>query len=152
MPAIVVADTSCLILLQKIGQLQLLSRLYENVRVTPDVVREFGSSLPHWFLTEHPMNHVQLLASQGQVDAGEASAIALALELPDAYLIIDDRRARKVALHFGLRITGTLGVLLEAKQAGYLPALRPVFSEIRRTNFRLTDTLESTLLQLAGEK
>jgi predicted nucleic acid-binding protein len=65
------------------------------------------------------MDDARLSAIHKLVDVGEASAIALALELPDAYLILDDRRARKVAVTFGLQITGTLGILLKAKLTGF---------------------------------
>ncbi|WP_417913256.1 DUF3368 domain-containing protein [Candidatus Electronema sp. TJ] len=85
------------------------------------------------------------------LDAGEASAIALSLETARSILIIDDLKGRKVAERLHLRYSGTLGLLLQAKLAGILPALRPVVVKIRETNFRFSATLLDALLEQARE-
>ena len=86
-----------------------------------------------------------------QIDRGEASAIALALENPYFTLILDDYKARRVAERLGLEITGTVGVIVKAKLRGIIPTIKPFLNRIRKTNFRLTDELEMLALKEAGE-
>lgn len=57
-----------------------------------------------------------------QIGKGEASAIALALETADNVLILDDWKARRLAERLGLSVTGTLGVLIKAKNTGIIPS------------------------------
>lgn len=85
------------------------------------------------------------------LDAGEASAIALSLETDRSILIIDDLKGRKVAERLQLKYSGTLGLLLRAKQAGVLTALRPVLAKMRETNFRFSEVLLDYLIEQAGE-
>ena len=86
-----------------------------------------------------------------QVDKGEASAIALALETPDSTLILDDYRARKVAEKLKLNFTGTIGVIIRAKIKGVIPSIKPLLVKIKQTDFRLTDDIEQQALKEAGE-
>jgi predicted nucleic acid-binding protein len=66
-------------------------------------------------------------------------------------LIIDDLKGRRFAQKTGIAITGTLGILVEAKIAGIIPAVRPLLLKIRETNFRISTKLELMALKLAGE-
>ena len=86
------------------------------------------------------------------VDKGEASAIALAHEIENKYLITDDLEARKLAIKLGLSIIGTLGVLLRAKQVGYINAVKPFIELMKQTDFRMSDDLYRTVLRKAGEE
>ena len=86
-----------------------------------------------------------------QLDKGESSAIALALETPDCTIILDDYKARKIADQLGLHITGTIGVIVKAKLNGLIPSIKPLLSKIRTTDFRLTIELELLALKEAGE-
>ena len=85
------------------------------------------------------------------VDAGEASAIALALEIPGCTLILDDYKARRLAEQLAVQLTGTFGVLLRAKRRGLVPAVRPLLERIRQTNFRFSAALEMEVLKQAEE-
>lgn len=109
MPPVVIADASCLILLEKIGALELLQQLFGQVLVTDVVAREYGLPLPAWLQVTAVQSprQVQLLALT--LDPGEASAIALALEQPDSLLIIDERRGRAVAQQLQLNTTCLFG-------------------------------------------
>jgi predicted nucleic acid-binding protein len=51
---IVISDTSCLILLAKIGGLDVLRRIGKRVLVTPEIKQEFGMSLPDWIIVKEP--------------------------------------------------------------------------------------------------
>jgi predicted nucleic acid-binding protein len=122
----IISDTSCLILLDKIGELEILHTLYGNIITTQQVASEFGGILPGWIVIVNPVNKNYQTIIEASLDKGEASAIALAVEYDDCLLIIDDLKGRKFALQLGLQITGTLGVLIEAKSGGHIPFLKPI--------------------------
>ena len=147
----IVSDTSCLILLEKIGELQILELVYSEITVTSIVAAEFGSVLPDWFRVENPSSNSVEKVAKSRIDHGEVTAIALALDLKDCLLIIDDLRGRSVAESLGVRVTGTLGVLIEAKHAGHLDSIKPVIRKIQGTDFRLSDKLIDLALNRAGE-
>ncbi|MDP3667090.1 MAG: DUF3368 domain-containing protein [Sediminibacterium sp.] len=86
-----------------------------------------------------------------QIDKGESSAIALALETPDCTIILDDFKARKIADQLGLHVTGTIGVIVRAKLNGVIPSIKPVLQKMRETDFRLSIEIELLALREAGE-
>ena len=88
---------------------------------------------------------------ESQIDKGESSAIALALEFPTSVVILDDDKARKIARHLQINFTGTLGVIISAKLKGIIPSIRPLLQKIRDTNFRITNELEILALKEANE-
>lgn len=151
MPEVVISDTSCLILLKKIDELELLKVSYKNVFVTDVIAAEFGESLPDWILVKRPEDQNIQITLRQLVDSGEASAFALALEMPQSVLIIDDRTARKVAKSLNLKTTGTLGVLVQAKRRGLIASVKPILAKIAVTDFRITQNLVDKVLELAGE-
>lgn len=147
----VIADTSCLIILTKIDELDLLFKLYGNILTTAEVAKEFNEPLPAWItINEVADKHVQQVLEL-QVDLGEASAIALALETEDCTIILDDIKARKLANKLGLKITGTVGIIVKAKLNGLIPSIKPYIEKIRKTNFHLSTDIELQALKIAGE-
>lgn len=151
MPATIVSDTSCLILLDKIGELQLLQKLFGEVITTQIVADEFGKQLPDWLSIQNPTNSKNQLVLEVTLDKGEASSIALALEKEECLLIIDEHKGRKLAKRFGLTITGTLGVLAQAKQQGHITLVKPFLDRIKKTDFRLSEQLIQETLKQVGE-
>lgn len=151
MPKVIISDTSCLIVLAKIGELDVLRRLYGSVLTTPVVAAEFGQPLPEWIRLESARNIAQEQQLMAQLDAGESSAIALGLEKPGSIVILDDYKARKVADRLGVPLTGTLGVLIRATKGGVVPALHPLLDRLRETDFRFSQELEAQALRAVGE-
>lgn len=98
---VVIADTSCLISLSRINALNLLFKLYKEIVVTPEVASEFRDNLPDWVIVEEANDKLRAKILCRELDIGEASAIALALESADSLLIIDERKGRKVANTLG---------------------------------------------------
>ena len=82
---------------------------------------------------------------------GEASAIALAMEKETALLILDDWKARKLALKLNLNYTGTLGVFLKAKELGLISKITLLIEKIQKTNFRFSEKVKMDILKEAGE-
>jgi len=149
--SIVIADTSCFILLDKIGELALLHKVFGSVTTTGDVAGEFQKDLPDWVKIENALNKEYQRTLQLEVDNGEASAIALAVEKQNALLVVDDNKARKLAARLNITYTGTLGVILKAKQRTVIPAIKPILSKIQNTNFRLSEKNYTDILLLAEE-
>ncbi len=82
----------------------------------------------------------------------KASAIALAIETTNSLLILDDMlKARKLAAKLSLQFTGTLGVFLKAKQAGIIPAIKPVLEKIQNTDFRFSEDIFKEILKSSNE-
>ena len=147
----IISDTSCLILLDKIGELIILNKLFGIVTTTLEVAEEFGQPLPSWVKIQAPSDKNYQTIIEASVDKGEASAIALAIELDECLLIIDDLKRRKFANQLGLAIIGTIGVIVDAKLAGIIPSVKPILEKIKATNFRITEQLELLILKQAGE-
>jgi predicted nucleic acid-binding protein len=150
-PTLIITDASCLIILDKIGHLDILPQLFDTVVTTPEIAAEYGKSIPRWLILIK-VNNVSLQSELAQiVDPGEASAIALAHEINYDYLVTDDLQARKLSIKLGLHVVGTLGLLLKAKQTGVITLLKPTLEKMKQTDFRITQTLIEAILRSAGE-
>ncbi len=151
MQKIIISDTSCLITLDKINQLIILKNLFKIITVTSVIAEEFGQSLPDFIEIQNPSQKMFQSILQMNIDAGEASAITLALEYKDPLIIVDDIKARKIAEELKLNITGTLGILIQGKKKGFIKDLTTVLKDLTKTNFRLTDELIQHALKMTGE-
>ena len=150
---LVVSNSSPLIALQQIDQLDLLAQLFATILVPPEVVQETAPSvvLPDWIVTQSLQQPMREAVLQAQLDAGESAAISLALEVSPQWIILDDLRARRLATSLGLMVIGTLGVLIEAKKRGFLTELRPQLDALLRFHFHLGPELYRHALNLVGE-
>lgn len=151
MPKTIISDASCIILLDKIGELDLLNKLFGKIIITSEVASEFGRLLPSWFEIQDPIDKNFQALIEKSVDKGEASAIALAVELDNSLLIIDDLKGRKFANKLGLIVTGTMGVIVDSKFAGIISSVKPILLKIKETNFRISKNVELLVLKQAGE-
>ena len=151
MPKTIISDTSCFIILSNIGELGLLQKVYGHIITTQEIANEFGEILPDWVFIHSVNDKYRQQLLEMQIDKGESSAIALALEMPDCTIILDDFKARKIAAQLGLNFTGTIGIIIKAKLNGVIPSIKPLLLKIRETDFRLTSELELFALREAGE-
>lgn len=147
MNSTIITDASCLILLDKINGLFILHKLYSNIVTTPEIASEYGNSLPDWIKVKSVINIARFEGYANLVDQGEASAIALAFEVVDPILILDDLEARKLAERLQLEYKGTIGVLVSAKQNGIISSLKSYFDKVEATDFRISPLLLKTLLE-----
>jgi len=131
--------------------MDLLLKVYGRIITTHDIVKEFGETLPEWIIVKSPIDYQKQQILELQVDKGEASAIALALETPHSTVIIDDLQARSLAENLGITITGTIGVIIKAKINGIIHSIKPILEKIKQTNFRLSSAVEEIALKQAGE-
>jgi len=144
-----VLDSTCLIGLDNIGHLDLAEALLSPAFLPPEVTREVGIVIP-WTTVVAPSDKALVASLQLMVDAGEAEAIALALE-KRVRVILDDRKARSVASRLGVPVTGTVGLLLKAKQTGLVTAIKPLLAALNSNQFHISRELIAEALRLAGE-
>lgn len=152
MPKTIISDTSCFIILSKIEALDLLQKIYGQIITTSDIAEEFGEILPEWVIIKNASDTYKQKILELQLDKGESSAIALAIEMPESILILDDFKARKIAQQLGLTITGTIGVIVKAKLTGKIPSIKPYLDKIKITNFRISSEIEAQALKEANEQ
>jgi len=158
---LVIVNTSPLLYLHQVDSLELLLQLYGTITVPPAVPQELeigklqGVDVPE-------VNSIEWIQIRSVVSAaiipavidlgqGEAEVLALGLENLDSLLIFDDSLARRIADLYRLKYTGTLGVLVKAKQSGYLSAVAPVINMLRSKGMWLTDKIINDVLRLSGE-
>lgn len=151
MQKVIISDTSCLIVLDNIGELSLLHKLFGQIIITQEIANEFNKELPGWINIKSPVNKNYQKILEASLDKGEASAIAYAIEQTDCLLIIDDNKGRKYAEQLGIRITGTLGVVVDAKHSGHIESVKPILDKIKTTDFRISADLEKQILERSGE-
>ena len=149
---IIISDTSTLLALYEIGEISVLQRMFGKIVTTSTVQREFEYPLPSWIVVrDPPTEEVRRVQEQFKLDLGETTAIALALSLPESTLLIDETAGRHAAKKLGIQITGTLGILLIAKEQGIVSTIRPLIQKLQDNNFRMSETLIAEVLTDAGE-
>ncbi len=162
---LVVSDTTPVRALALCGRLDLLVQQFGGV-VIPMVVRNELAKLPHeigrtiiqaaiaegWMTVDDSPPSPLGLFLRGNLDPGEAAAIDLACGRNADWLLMDEMAGRKVAARLGLKVTGSLGVLLRAKSDGSIDSLREEIDRIRsEAKFYLSEDLEERVLRQAGE-
>ena len=142
---VVIADASCLISLANINETELLRKLYPQVFVTPEVALEVGDSLPKWVNQRVSSNHSLIDQLTETLEIGEATSIALALELDDCLLIIDEKKGRRTAKQLGIEITGTFGIVMQGIDNDLLSDPSNVVARLERAGFRISDMLKAKM-------
>lgn len=156
----VVCNTSPLQYLHQLGGLHLLRSIYGRISVPQAVADEIqagrtaGIDLPDlsaldWIEIRLAGKSLQPLPRD--IHRGEAEVLALAAEFSAPLLILDDLAARKHAKLLGLAATGTLGVLVKAKQQGLIDPLKPRLERLEKLGFRLSTETRGEILRIAGE-
>jgi uncharacterized protein len=153
---VIISDTSPIRALQQIGLLHLLGDLFGSVIIPPavrDELKRFGfSTLPGFIEVKAPTDRSQVSELTVELDPGEAEAIALAIELRADLLLVDERRATSIAASRGVQTIGVLGLLVQSKREGLIPAVGPVISELKsKARFFIADDLVARVLKIAGE-
>lgn len=156
---ILVADASALVALAACDSLVLLDEIFGRVIVPEAVYREVAQ--PDKFqsnrLKEYLQGKVRQVDMQGFVyldacaDVGETEAMLLYKAISADYLLIDDKRGRKIASLNRIKIIGSLGVLLQAKRMGLVHRIGPLIENIIDSPVFMSESLVTTVLELAGE-
>jgi predicted nucleic acid-binding protein len=156
----VIIDTSPLFYLRQVGHLNLLPTLYSRITVPTAVQRELqagqaqGLEIPiieqlDWVTLASA--NANFLPNITDLGAGEAEVIALGIENPGSLLILDDTLGRSIAHLYQLTYTGTLGVLIRAKELGHIPSVLPVVQSLQAQGMWIAQSVIENVLELAGE-
>ncbi len=143
----IIADTSGLIVLDNIGLLHILKEIYRSIIISEEVALEFGRELPDWIIIKKVIDVKYLDLLSSFVDLGEATSIALATEIDDSVLILDDLKARKLANRLNIKLTGTIAVLIKARKTGLISSAEEVLNKLTNEGFRLSSELKNELLK-----
>ena len=157
----VVSNTTPVSNFLRLGRLGLLGQAFGKIAIPTQVAEELDRGehvLGKWRDAAGAEGLVVVAPNDGpflrqlllQLDAGEAGAIALAVE-HSALLLMDELAGRKVAVHHRLQLTGTLGVLTDAKRRGHVPAVRPLLDALANEGYHVSSALRTRVLRDAGE-
>ena len=159
--ALLICDTSALIALHQVGLLYILPALSPTVVLPAAVAQELaagqseGYDAPDiaglkWLTIRTPATRPALPDARF-LGVGESEVLWLALETPGGVAVLDEVPARRVAGQLGIAFTGTLGLLVDAKNHGMIPAVGPVLLELDRHDFHMSPGIRETILKAAGE-
>ncbi|MBI5473600.1 MAG: DUF3368 domain-containing protein [Ignavibacteriae bacterium] len=151
-------NASPLIVLGRIGLLPILSRLCSSLIIPTEVAAEVmrgNDDASSWLISlGRPFARDVLVDSRvlaWNLGVGESAVLSWCVEHRDYEALVDDRAARDCAETFGIRVRGTLSILVVAKSAGLIPAVTPKIEELRQLGFRMSEDVVSTILTLAQE-
>ncbi len=157
-----VVNTSPLVFLGHLGRLALLQRegreicipraVAEEVAEKPDAAAQaVQAACAAWMQVRDVADRTAVSLVQAALHKGEAEAIVLATELQAERLVMDDLDARRFAARCGLKVVGTVGILLSAKRRGEIVSLREEIDRLAALGFRANPRLIAAVLQSAGE-
>jgi len=151
-PIIALCKADLLPLLRELyGEVTIPQAVYDEVTRKNDVVRKLLLE-SHWIHTERVKNDAARRMYKAKLHDGEVEVMMLAQEHgADHLVIIDDNAARKTAEYLGLRLTGTVGVLIRAKQLGLVNSVTPTIHKMEESEIYLSDRLKERVRRLAGE-
>lgn len=148
---IVVSNTSPIIALEFLGQLELLTQFWNLVMIPGAVRDELRPRVLPPYIKIRELNGAPAAAYTEGLDIGEAEAIALAIACQADLILLDDRAARRRAIKLGLPVIGTLAILRRAKLEGLIPKLKPLLEQLRHLRFRMSPDVFESVLREAGE-
>lgn len=161
---LIVSNTTPIISLLKINKLEVLEKLFEKIYIAQGVYDELVSNNTFpgeaqairecKFINVKSVQNefaVKLLQKNLGLDVGESESIVLFDELKGDVLIIDERKGRAVAQSMSISLTGTLGVLLKAKNQGIIDSIKPLLDKMIDKDIRIGTKLYEDILKSANE-
>jgi predicted nucleic acid-binding protein len=156
----VVSNTTPIISLLKIGKLEILKDLYKEIYIPQEVFSEIEAGKhKKYYLNLLELEWIKIEQIQDRksiayfldLDKGEAEAIILATESEADLILLDESLGRFHAKHAGLRVTGTIGILVKAKKQGLISELKPLLLELKEKGVWLSESLIERIPELANE-
>ena len=155
----VVANTTPLIALADVGQLELLHQLYGEIlipsAVLSEVLSEPAKTQVHtadWIKVIDIQNLTSKSLFSARLHLGEIEVILLAQEQEADLVLMDDNAAKKTAKFLGLNVTGTLGILIRSKKEGLITAVKPIMENLIADGLYVDDKTRKMVLQAACEE
>ena len=156
----VVSNTTPILSLLRIGKLDVLRHLYGKVMIPQAVYREIeAGNDKDYYADVGNLDWIKITPVQSpfvrpylfDLDDGEAETIMLAREQEADLAIIDEKLGRRYAVQLNIPITGTIGILLKAKEQGLITSVGPLLLELRDKSSWINDTLLKNALRIANE-
>jgi hypothetical protein len=157
----VVSNTTPIISLLKLNQLNLLRQLYDQIYIPLAVYREIEAGKAKGYYKDLSkidwINVVDIKDKKSvkyflDLDKGEAEAIVLATEYNADLILLDERLGRFYAKHAELKVTGTIGILIKAKMEGLIENVKPMLEDLIKKEVWISDKLKSEILKKIGEE
>ena len=156
----VIVNSTPLIILSKIGELEILKNLYCEIMIPRAVFEEVTRKndlakekilKSEWIKIFEVQDKSDRKIYQAKLHDGEVEVMMLAKEISADLLIIDDNAAKKFAKFLGFKVTGTLGILLKAKAEKIISEVRPILDKMLAEKFYISDKILNLVLKTAGE-
>lgn len=156
----VVSNTTPIISLLKVGRLELLKELYIELFIPYEVYREIEAGKDkEYYVDLTKIGWIRIIKIENEksllffldLDKGEAEAIVLANEIDADLIILDETLGRFHAKHIGLKVTGTIGILLKAKENKIIDKIKPILEELTKKGIWLSEKLITQTLLKASE-
>jgi len=156
----VISDASTLIGLARIGQLNLLRKLYSQIIIPQAVFEEVSKekkagsekiSKASYIKIEKVKDEIAVKFLLGNLGRGESEVLVLAKEKQADLILIDEKKARKMARRAGFKVMGILGLLLVSKRNGFISNIKAFIDELNKQGFRLSNRVIKEILKEAGE-
>ena len=158
----IISNATPLIAFARIGRLELLRKVVENLIIPQAVAHEITEytqtkrgvidlSQEEWIIVQSVQSQHQVRLLLPTLDRGEAEVIALALERQARLVLIDELTGRKVAESLNLNVSGTVGMLIRAKQMGEIPAIKPFLKEMKKQGVYFSQRFIDAVLYQLGE-
>lgn len=157
----VVSNTTPLLTLLKIGRLDLLQKLCSEICIPSAVFHEIeAGKAKSYYVDLSKISWIKIIEISNpktasyflDLDQGEAEAIMLASEIEAELILLDEKLGRFHAKHIGLKVTGTIGILLKAKQLNFVSNIKTLLQEMQQKGIWLSEDLIAEALKIAGEK
>lgn len=156
-----ISNTSPLLYLYRIGEVDWLPQLFSKIWAPNAVVRELREGQRKGYDVPNPSDYAWLQIVEPRsvpsewltldLGAGELAVLALTLENPSRVALLDDGLARRIAKAAGLTVWGTLKVLLEAKSQGLTESIGPLLNRLEDAGMWFSDDIRQRVLALASE-
>ncbi len=157
-----VVNASPIISLARIGCADFLSRLFDKFIIPEGVFQEiteykYNDPAVEWLNAQNYQAIIRTIEvpeiiSEWNLGKGESQVVAFACQSRDFAAAIDDRAAKKCAEVFSISISGTIAIIIKAKQMGLTPKAEPLLSALRANGFRISDQVMTTALRIVDEK
>lgn len=156
----IVSNTTPIISLLKLGRLDILKELYAEINIPFAVYEEIEAGRnKEYYKDLAQIDWINIIKIQDKqalkyfldLDSGEAEAIILATEINANLTLIDEKLGRFHAKHAGLKVTGTIGILIKAKNKGLIKELKPLLFDLTKKNVWISEKLIKEILEQVGE-
>ena len=155
---LVLSNTTPLIALAGINSLELLHQLYGSI-IIPSAVKAELIGEPEksavanssWIVIKHISQEERKRDFRARLHTGEVEVMILAEEMCADLVIMDDYAAKKTAKFMGMKTTGTLGILIQAKKQGLIQEVKPLMESLIAQGLYVSEKIQRLVLREAEE-